>query len=394
MALTDQQIDALAREAIQHAQRGDFAAAERLFARLVEERPNSGQGLHLLGQARLKLGRFAEAREPLERAARFLPRDLGAQVNFAGCLSVLGEHEAALGALDRAHELKPGDPVIAHNRGRALEALGRLDEALEAFGDALAANHRLLPALSARASLLARRGDWMGALTDLDMALTGEPGNVQLRLRRAELLLGQGDWLRGLPDYEARLELKEIYAPGLPRWQGETVAGQLLLYPEQVDIESDQALHDTLLLARGLEGVVPAVVQCSDRLAGHLGLPTTRRGAPLDGFTAAVPLRSLPLLMGWTLQSLPAPPAPPTLQPDDRIGWFGAAEPPPGLRIERDPAMIARCRRVVGDDNWQTCLAARLGIETEMHLPATADWLWGPASGPSPWFAKLTIQRA
>ena len=78
-------------------------------------RPNSGQALHLLGQARLKLGRFAEAREPLERAAKFLPKEVAAQVNYAGCLTVLGEHEASLWAFDRAAKLKPGDPVIAHN---------------------------------------------------------------------------------------------------------------------------------------------------------------------------------------------------------------------------------------------------------------------------------------
>jgi tetratricopeptide (TPR) repeat protein len=397
MALTDQQIDALARDAIQHATRGDFAAAEGLFARLVAERPNSGQGLHLLGQARLKLGRFAEAREPLERAAKFLPRDVGAQVNFAGCLSVLGEHAAALEALDRAARLKPGDPVIAHNRGRALEALGRLDEAEQAFSEALAADHRLMPSLSARASLLARRGDWMGALADLDMALTSQPDNAALKLRRAELLLGQGDWLRGLPDYEARLELPGLHAPGLPRWQGESLSGKLLVYPEQADIQSDAALRDTLLLARGLDAGVQAVVQCAPILAPHLGLPTIGRGQSLEGFAAALPLRSLPFVQGWSLPSLPAPPAPPVQRPDapqaddNRVGWFSTAEPPPGLRIERDPAMIGHCARVVGDDNWPTCLAARLGIETELRLPAGADWLWGPDRGRSPWFATLTV---
>ena len=102
MALSDAQIQALARDAVQRAAAGDFAAAEPLLAQVAEARPNSGQALHLLGQARLKLGRFAEAREPLERAAKFLPREYAAQVNLAGCLSVLGDHGAALAALDRA----------------------------------------------------------------------------------------------------------------------------------------------------------------------------------------------------------------------------------------------------------------------------------------------------
>ena len=86
-------------------------APSRCSPQVVAARPNSGQALHLLGQARLKLGRFAEAREPLERAAKFLPKEVAAQINYAGCLTVLGEHEASLWALDRAAKLKPGDPV-------------------------------------------------------------------------------------------------------------------------------------------------------------------------------------------------------------------------------------------------------------------------------------------
>src|ERR1700730_5742712 len=81
---------------------------------MAEARPNSGQVLNLLGQARLKLGRFAEALEPLERAAKFLPKDAAAQVNLAGCLSVLGDHAQALEALERAALLKPGDAALAH----------------------------------------------------------------------------------------------------------------------------------------------------------------------------------------------------------------------------------------------------------------------------------------
>src|SRR5215510_12546496 len=105
----------LARDAVQRAAAGDYAGAEPLLAEVVAARPNSGQALHLLGQARLKLGRFAEAREPLERAAK----------------------------------LHPDDPAIAHKRGHALEALRRFDEAERAYDAALASDHRLLPSLIA-----------------------------------------------------------------------------------------------------------------------------------------------------------------------------------------------------------------------------------------------------
>ncbi len=395
MALSDLQIQTLQRQAIDHAAAGDFESAEPLLARIADALPNSGAALHLLGQARLKLGRFVEAREPLERAAKFSPRDVAAQVNAAGCLMVLGEHRAALAFLDRAQRLAPDQAAIAHNKGRALEALGRLDEAGHAYDEALSIDHRLMPALSARANLLLARGDWFAALTDLDVALVSQPNDPQLRLRRGEILLGQGDWMRGLADHEARLEAPgERYMPALPRWQGEPLAGRLLLYPEQTDISGDAAMRDTLMLARGLDGVADAVVQGSAEIGDWLDLPTVRRGDSLDGFAAAAALRSLPHLLGWTLDSLPPPArARAVPQPTDRIGWFTRSEPPAGLSIERNPAQVETCKLVVGDDATPLHLAALMGIPSIVLLGASADWLWGPRSGPSPWYASLEVLR-
>jgi len=400
MALSDQQIESLGRDALQRAAAGDFAGAESLFARAAEARPNSGQLLHLLGQVRLKLGRFAEAREPLERAASFLPRDAAAQVNLAGCLGRLGRHDGALAALERAAQLAPGDAAIAHNKGRTLEALGRPDDAEHAYGEALAIDHRMLPCLSARATLLAARGDWAGALTDLESALTVRPDDPRLRLRRGELLLRQGDWWRGLADHEARLELADggRWSPDLPRWQGEEpLSGKLLLYPEQADVESDAAVRDTLMFLRGAEVLrargVDAVVQGGGGIMDLIDAPTIGRDAPLKDFAAAAPLRSLPHLLGWTLEALPPPG---TLRakapPSSRLGWFARTAPPEGKKdVVTDAAEVATCGFVVGNDTAATLIAAALGIPTLLLLPPSADWLWGPRRGPSPWYPSLDV---
>jgi hypothetical protein len=176
------------------------------------------------------------------------------------------------------------------------------------------------------------------------------------------------------------------------------LTGRLLVYPEQTDIESDAAMRDTLMLARGLGAPVDAVVQCAAQVGDWLDMPTIRRSASLDGFAAAAPLRSLPHLLGWTLEALP-PPAKshgktqPGARTGDRIGWFAGAEPPAGLAVERDPAQVADCRLVVGNDTTPTHLAALMGIPAVMLLGPSADWLWGPRSGASPWYAALEVLR-
>src|SRR5947207_5542831 len=144
------------------------------------------------------------------------------------------------------------------------------------------------------------------------------------------------------------------------------------------------------MLARGVD----AVIQCSALLGDWFAGPTIRRGVSLDGFAAAAPLRSLPHLLGWTLESLPPPAtARGMAQPAGSIGWFARAEPPAGLSVERDPGQVGVCRLVVGDDTTPTHFAALMGIPTLLLLAPSADWLWGPRRGPSPWYARLEVLR-
>jgi hypothetical protein len=144
------------------------------------------------------------------------------------------------------------------------------------------------------------------------------------------------------------------------------------------------------MLARGVD----AVVQAAPALADWLEAPTIRRGESLDGFVAAAPLRSLPHVLGWTLDSLPPPGAlRRKAEPSARIGWFSRSEPPAGVAVERDQDRIASYGLVVGNDGVPTHLAARLGIPTILLSDPSADWLWGPQTGMSPWYPTLEVMR-
>jgi hypothetical protein len=135
-------------------------------------------------------------------------------------------------------------------------------------------------------------------------------------------------------------------------------------------------------------------VQAAPQLAEWLEMSTIRRGEPLQGFAAAAPLRSLPHLLGWTLDSLPPPSSlRRKAEPSVRIGWFARSEPPAGVTVERDQDLIASYGLVVGNDGLPTHLAALLGIPTILLSGPSADWLWGPRIGTSPWYPMLEVLR-
>jgi Flp pilus assembly protein TadD len=84
------------------------------------------------------LGRTDEALDVYRDAARARPDDAEAHWRLGEALLALaGDAEGALGPLDRARELAPGDARVHGTRGLALSALGRAADAVRAFEAAL-----------------------------------------------------------------------------------------------------------------------------------------------------------------------------------------------------------------------------------------------------------------
>src|SRR5262249_36546299 len=83
-------------------------------------------------------GRAERARRLLERQSFTGPAE-GRRLARLALLAAPADSDGALGLLARAVEAAPGDPDVLSQRGRALEALGRAEEARAAFAAALAA---------------------------------------------------------------------------------------------------------------------------------------------------------------------------------------------------------------------------------------------------------------
>jgi len=105
----------------------------------------------------------------------------------------------ALESLERARDLRPDDIHVGADRAEVLRTMGRLDEALAAFGEVLTREPRFAWALTRRGETLRLLGRYDDALVDLTAAVELDP-NDQVTLA------SRGETLRMLRRYQESIE--------------------------------------------------------------------------------------------------------------------------------------------------------------------------------------------
>jgi len=115
---------------------GKDAEAVRKLAEAAVLAPTAGVIRTLHGAALAAAGKPGEAISEAVAGARLAPRSFHAQF-IAGELLVPREPGNALEHLDSAEKLLPGVAQVSLLRGRALEALRRRDDAIQAYRDAM-----------------------------------------------------------------------------------------------------------------------------------------------------------------------------------------------------------------------------------------------------------------
>lgn len=271
--------------------------------------------LTLLVYCLLDLDRASEARARLEAivAQAAAPPEAQALLGLV-LLKRFFDAPAALACFDAARAAGLEDAELQANRGIALQDLGRVDEAIQAYDHAL----RVDPALE--------RARWQRAL--------------------ARLL--KGEFAAAWPDYELRL--KDRHRPSrpfpYPPWQGGSLAGRRIL------LVAEQGVGDEIMFASCIPDLVRSgahcVIDCAPKLAplfarsfpGQVvrgGLQTdadvswARAHEPID---CQVQVGSLPLALRNTRAAFPAHSGYLTADPARVAAWRARfAEAGPGVRI-------------------------------------------------------------
>jgi len=130
-------VDLLFARVLMHDNLGDMAASERDLRQIIAVNPNDARALNHLGYMLAdRTDRFEEALVLLEQAIALSPDDPAIIDSLAWVQYKLGRNEEALFNLRRAFAAFPDHEVASH-LGEVLWVLGRQDEAVQVWTDAL-----------------------------------------------------------------------------------------------------------------------------------------------------------------------------------------------------------------------------------------------------------------
>jgi predicted O-linked N-acetylglucosamine transferase (SPINDLY family) len=325
----------------------NFTAAKAAYRAAIQLNPEYAEAYNNLSITLLDGHSPPEAAlAAAEKALALKPNYADAYINHGNALQALRRFDAALESYDRAIVHNPNSAVVHNNRGNALRKLNRLADALSAYQDAIRlkpdyaqaycnmgvtladlgheADSRyffqrtlMLDPASADAhfnmGLLSHKtSNYELALACLDRSIALNPDFADAYWNKAFLKLLMGDFPEGFVLYEwgwksgMRLGSRDFNEP---LWLGKTpLAGKRLL------IHHEQGIGDCIQYARYVQLAVEmdaeVILETPAPLVPLLKTLTPAcelvvMGDPLPRFDYYIPLMSLPLAFGTTLDHMP-----------------------------------------------------------------------------------------
>ncbi|MCS6952777.1 MAG: tetratricopeptide repeat protein [Bryobacterales bacterium] len=175
--------------------RRDLARAE--LAQLNQARPDNALYWYWLARLDYDDQQFQTAAERLRRAIELQPGFVRAHDNLGLCLEALGRFEEAVASYQQAvrlnREQTPASPWPALNLGTLLLKLGRIEEAEPYLREAVRFGPRLAPARLRLGVLLEKRGAVEEAIQELRRAAELDPRSPDPHYALARLYRRQGD---------------------------------------------------------------------------------------------------------------------------------------------------------------------------------------------------------
>lgn len=311
------------------------------FARIIDSSPRDADAYTNRGVIHYLLQRRDEAIADFNRAISINPGFAEAYSNRSATLREMERFDEAVADSEKAISLRADYAEALANRGAALSDLGRATEAISDYDAAIALAPDLAEAHASRGALYYELDRQEDALADYRRSAELKADLGEPHFYRGLVRLGRGQLAEGFRDYEWRKNIRDRTGHRLypkPLWTGaEDLRGKTIL------LHHEQGLGDTIQMSR----YAPMLTERGARvlLAPQKSLVSLMRG--LDGITQIVdadapsvpfdyhiPIMSLPLAFGTTLDTIP-----------NSVPYLHA-----------EPERIARWREKIGDHGFKIAI--------------------------------------
>ncbi|MGQ9865451.1 MAG: tetratricopeptide repeat protein [Pseudanabaenaceae cyanobacterium] len=186
-------------EALKAYENGEFAEAVRLGEQARTVATAAPELLNLLGVSYHKLGQSERGAALLAEAVALAPERSDFAANWGLVLDRLGRYEEAIAAFEQALARKP-TPEVYNNLGNAWQKVGNLPEAAAAYRQAIALDAKPKHRFNL-ATALNGLGDVTGAIAELELAVQEDPRYQKALDLLATLRAATGDWQASVEGY-------------------------------------------------------------------------------------------------------------------------------------------------------------------------------------------------
>jgi tetratricopeptide (TPR) repeat protein len=312
LAIAPDYVDPLYNKANTLKAMGRLDEAVILYEQALVRRPNWVEALNNLGVAHKLRTEYSRACECFQRALKVAPNFVMAWSNLGDAFCELAQYEESVTACQRALQLQPNLPEALNNLGHALVGLGRYDEAIQCFRAAVGRKPEYAEAYNNMAGAYLAKGDLEQSMCYFKTAIALKPDYPTARWNTGLIHLMRGEYEEGFKEYEwrLRLPLKQTRTFKAPRWDGGDLNGRRIL------IETDQAFGDTFQFFRYVPLVAQrggkVIVACQKdllellKIQGGIEEYVDVATENLPDFDVQIPMPSLALAFGTTLETIPA----------------------------------------------------------------------------------------
>lgn len=195
-------------ELSRHAFRtGNPGAADAILSKAIHRTPDRADLWNARGYVRMHLDEPHEAGMDFMTAIRLDPGNVRYRSNLAVLLLEHGDPAAALVELDRIVAMEEPSSTTLNHRGLAKSRLGRYEEALADFNEALERDARNARAYANRGVAFAKLGARGEAMRDFAQALAIDADLRQAYESRGLLELLDGDVTQAIDDFSRAIDL-------------------------------------------------------------------------------------------------------------------------------------------------------------------------------------------